>query len=121
MNKTYLNKHLEELTNRVIILEKMVAHLLYTEPQHKDHPIKIPYSRPKHLSEPKEITETDELFDDAWKEISKTGKVSTSYLQRRLAIGYNRAAIIMDQLENKGIISEADGVQPRNVLKPYAK
>jgi S-DNA-T family DNA segregation ATPase FtsK/SpoIIIE len=58
----------------------------------------------------------DELFADAVRMVVTTGKASASYLQRRLSIGYARAARIMDQLEEAGIISAGEGSKPRNVL-----
>jgi len=47
----------------------------------------------------------------------RRGKASTSLLQRRLAIGYNRAARIMDQLEKAGIVGSPRGSKPREVLR----
>jgi S-DNA-T family DNA segregation ATPase FtsK/SpoIIIE len=58
----------------------------------------------------------DELFAEAVRMVVVTGKASASYLQRRLSIGYARAARIMDQLEEAGIISAGEGSKPRNVL-----
>lgn len=58
----------------------------------------------------------DERFDDALKSVCAAGKASTSYLQRKLGIGYNKAAKIMDQLEAAGVIGPAEGVKPRQVL-----
>ncbi|MBC7188788.1 DNA translocase FtsK 4TM domain-containing protein, partial [Candidatus Aerophobetes bacterium] len=58
----------------------------------------------------------DELYKEAKELVLATGKASTSYLQRRLAIGYNRAARIMEQLEKEGIVGPARGSKPREVL-----
>lgn len=63
----------------------------------------------------KEIEE-DELMNDAIKIIVETGQASISMLQRRLRIGYARAARIIDQMEQKGIISGYDGSKPRQIL-----
>ncbi|NLC66345.1 MAG: DNA translocase FtsK [Clostridium sp.] len=60
--------------------------------------------------------ETDELFEDALRIVFENDEASTSLLQRRLRVGYNRAARIMDDLENRGIISERDGTKARDVL-----
>ena len=60
-------------------------------------------------------SETDELFQESINIIVKEGKASTSLLQRKLQIGYNRAARIMDQLEEKGLISSANHVGKREV------
>ncbi len=58
----------------------------------------------------------DELFQQCLEIISKEGKASTSLLQRKLQIGYNRAARIMDQLEESGFISPANHVGKREVF-----
>lgn len=58
-----------------------------------------------------------ELFAQAWKVIQESGKTSTSYVQRRLRIGYNRAANIIEQLEERGYLSPALGNKPREILK----
>lgn len=58
----------------------------------------------------------DELLDEAIKIVIESGQVSTSYLQRRLRIGFNRAARIIEELESSGIISARDGNKPRQVL-----
>jgi len=59
----------------------------------------------------------DELFEEAKRIVLEAGKASTSYLQRRLKIGYSRAARLMDILEEKGIIGPPDGSKPREVIK----
>ncbi|XP_060085292.1 DNA translocase FtsK-like [Ylistrum balloti] len=58
----------------------------------------------------------DEIFEKAIEIAMKEGKVSTSFLQRRLRIGYNRAARIVEIMEEKGIVGASDGVKPREVL-----
>jgi len=60
--------------------------------------------------------EGDELFEEAKTLILQAGKASTSYLQRRLKIGYARAARLMDLLEEAGIVGPADGAKPREIL-----
>ena len=60
--------------------------------------------------------EKDELFDEAVRLIKMEGKVSTSYLQRKLLIGYNRAARIVDQMEEAKIISPANHAGKRDIL-----
>lgn len=59
---------------------------------------------------------TDELLEEAIKIIIETGQASTSLIQRKLRIGYNRAARIIEQMEQKGIISHKDGSRPRQIL-----
>lgn len=58
----------------------------------------------------------DDLFRDAVGVVIEQGKASTSLLQRRLRIGYGRAARIIEQMEEQGIIGHADGSRPRDVL-----
>ncbi len=58
----------------------------------------------------------DELFEAAKELIVKAGKASTSMLQRRLSIGYGRAAKILDMLEEAGIIGPSNGAKPREVM-----
>lgn len=60
--------------------------------------------------------EADELFEEAVRVVLEYNQASTSFLQRRMRIGYNRAARIMDDLEQKGVISGPDGAKPRRVL-----
>lgn len=61
--------------------------------------------------------EKDPLFDQALELILRDNKASASYLQRRLSVGYARAAKILDQLEAAGYIGPAQGAKPREVLK----
>ncbi|MCD8484480.1 DNA translocase FtsK [Candidatus Woesebacteria bacterium] len=61
--------------------------------------------------------ELDDMFDEAVKIVYEDGKGSASYLQRRLSIGYNRAARILDQLEQFGMVGEQKASQPREVNK----
>jgi len=62
------------------------------------------------------IADTDELYNQALDIIKTEGKASTSFLQRKLQIGYNRAARIIDMMEEKGIVSKANHVGKREVL-----
>ena len=61
--------------------------------------------------------ENDELFDDAVRLVFEFGKASTSLLQRRLRIGYGRAAHLIDMMYNDGLVGPADGSKPREILK----
>ena len=58
----------------------------------------------------------DDLFNDAKASVISAGKGSTSYIQRKLGVGYARAARIMDQLEEQGIVGPENGSKPREVL-----
>jgi S-DNA-T family DNA segregation ATPase FtsK/SpoIIIE len=60
----------------------------------------------------------DELYEDAVRLVLEFGKASTSLLQRRLRIGYGRAAHLIDMMERDGIVGPAEGSKPREILKP---
>lgn len=76
---------------------------------------------PDYLFEEKELLEKtqtqsqDELFDDVCAFMVNEGHISTSLIQRHFQIGYNRAARIIDQLEQLGYVSSANGSKPRDV------
>lgn len=59
---------------------------------------------------------SDDMFRDAVRVVTETRKASTSLLQRKLRIGYARAARIIEEMEEQGIIGPADGARPRDVL-----
>jgi S-DNA-T family DNA segregation ATPase FtsK/SpoIIIE len=59
---------------------------------------------------------SDELYDEAVAIVAREGKASTSFIQRHLQIGYNRAARIMEQMEKEGVVSPANRVGKREVL-----
>lgn len=61
----------------------------------------------------------DALFDDAAREVVSSGQASTSWLQRKLSVGYTRAGKIMDQLERAKIVGPAQGAKPRAVLVDF--
>ena len=64
-----------------------------------------------------EINDKDELYQSALKIVKNEGKASTSFLQRKLQIGYNRAARIIDMMEENGVVSKANHVGKREILK----
>ena len=61
--------------------------------------------------------ENDPMFDDAVRLVFEFGKASTSLLQRRLRVGYGRAAHLIDLMERDGLVGPADGSKPREILK----
>lgn len=61
-------------------------------------------------------SDDDDLYDDARIAVIEAGKASTSYIQRKLRVGYSRAARLMDILEERGVIGPADGSKPREIL-----
>ena len=61
-------------------------------------------------------SEDDELYNEAKRTVVEAGKASTSYLQRKLGVGYARAARLMDLLEERGVIGPSDGAKPREII-----
>ena len=57
----------------------------------------------------------DDLFDEALEVVKEAGKASASLLQRRLKVGYARAARLLDIMESKNLIGPGDGAKPREV------
>ena len=62
------------------------------------------------------MSEQDELLMDALELVIDSGKASVSMLQRRFRIGYNRAARIVDIMEEMGVVGPQDGSSPRQVI-----
>jgi S-DNA-T family DNA segregation ATPase FtsK/SpoIIIE len=58
----------------------------------------------------------DDLYEDARVAVIEAGKASTSYLQRKLRVGYSRAARLVDMLEERGVIGPGEGSKPRSVI-----
>ncbi len=68
------------------------------------------------IKEADEASDRDELFEEAVEVILAANSASTSLLQRRLRIGFNRASSIMEQMEDAGIVSANEGTKPRRIL-----
>ena len=58
----------------------------------------------------------DSLYDQAKETVLNTGNASTTFLQRKLKIGYARAASLMDQMEKNGIVGPSEGAKPRKIF-----
>jgi len=69
------------------------------------------------VAEEEDPAELDEVYNEAVEIVVESGKASTSLLQRRLRLGYGRAARLIDIMEKDGIVSAPDGAKPREVLK----
>ena len=76
----------------------------------------LSYGDDKNLISPSKNDDKDELYQAAVEIIRTEGKASTSFLQRKLQIGYNRAARIIDIMEADGIVSKANHVGKRDVI-----
>jgi len=103
---TYVSE--EEVRGLINFLKNTGVQPVYTE--------EVAQMPTKEAGRVKKEGEKDELFDEAVKVISRYGRASASLLQRRLQIGYARAARILDQLEAAGIISPGKGSKPREIL-----
>ncbi|HSD29769.1 MAG TPA: DNA translocase FtsK 4TM domain-containing protein [Vicinamibacteria bacterium] len=72
--------------------------------------------KPEKAAEAAEVTDRDDLFDDAVRFVVQSGQASTSMLQRRFRVGFSRAGRLIDIMERDGIIGPADGSKPREIL-----
>ena len=100
-------------------IEKINNHLrMQAEPDYIDEILN--FVDEKEINEnTKNQGDKDELYEIAVDLIKSEGKASTSFLQRKLQIGYNRAARIIDMMEEKGIVSKANHVGKREVCLLY--
>ena len=73
------------------------------------------------MAESEQEDETDPLLSEAIQTVVETGQASTSFIQRRFKVGYARAGRIIDQMEERGIISGYQGSKPREVLMTLEK
>jgi DNA segregation ATPase FtsK/SpoIIIE, S-DNA-T family len=92
-----------------------------SEPEYNEDFLK-PFRDKEHSGEGEEVdeeeaAELDEVYEEAVRLVVESGKASTSLLQRRLRLGYGRAARLLDLMQRDGIISAPDGSKPREVLK----
>jgi S-DNA-T family DNA segregation ATPase FtsK/SpoIIIE len=83
------------------------------EPVYDDNILK-----PRDDEEPSEDgdAEQDPMYDDAVRVVAETRRCSTSWLQRKLGLGYNRAARIVEMMERRGLVGPANGAKDREVL-----
>ncbi len=98
-------------------VERVVAHVkTLGEPEYIDEEIFIDE---EDSDEPTLFDEdgSDPLFQKALEIVLQQGKASVSYIQRRLKIGFNRAARLVEMMEENGIVGPAQGSKPRDVLR----
>jgi DNA segregation ATPase FtsK/SpoIIIE, S-DNA-T family len=92
-----------------------------SQPQYNEEflqPVADPDAEGAGEDEEGDSAELDSVYEDAVRLVVESGKASTSLLQRRLRIGYGRAARLIDMMQRDGIVSAPDGARPREVLKP---
>ncbi len=77
---------------------------------------RLPVSDEKDVATADEAVERDELYDQAVELVKTTGRASASFIQRRLKVGYNRAARMIEMMEEDGIVGPAEGGRLREVL-----
>ena len=85
------------------------------EPEYVNEILNLPDDKEKNTSN-NDDDQLDDLYETALEIIKSEKKASTSFLQRKLQIGYNRAARIMDMMEERGVVSKANHVGKREVL-----
>ena len=100
-------------------IERIINHVCKQQGANYDetmaNPVNLEGSSPSNIAPENENTD-DPVYDEVLKFTLDTGKVSASLLQRRFRLGYNRAARIIDLLEERGIIGPQNGSKPREVL-----
>jgi S-DNA-T family DNA segregation ATPase FtsK/SpoIIIE len=99
-------------TNRVVDFWKQQA-----TPEYDQSFLLAPPSEEGEDEEEEFDSEQDPMYQEAVRVVLDMGKASTSTLQRRLRLGYGRAARILDMMQREGIIGPPDGSKPREVLK----
>jgi S-DNA-T family DNA segregation ATPase FtsK/SpoIIIE len=102
----------EAETNRVVDFWKQQA-----QPEYDQTFLIAPPADEEEVDGELVDAEEDPLYQDAVRVVCEMGKASTSTLQRRLRLGYGRAARILDMMQRDGIIGPPDGSRPRDVLK----
>lgn len=68
------------------------------------------------MSEDDSIEDDDDMYESAKQAVIEAGKASTSYIQRKLGVGYSRAAKLVDMLEARGVVGPANGSKPRDII-----
>ncbi len=105
----------EKEIGRVVDWWKSQSHPQYEEEFLK--PVREKERSEEAEEDEEELAELDAVYEDAVRIVVESGKASTSLLQRRLRLGYGRAARLIDMMEKDGIVSAPDGSKPREVLK----
>jgi S-DNA-T family DNA segregation ATPase FtsK/SpoIIIE len=98
-------------------VEAVVAHVkTFGEPDYIDD--EIFFDEEEEEAEPSLFSAGDDpLYEKALEIVMQQGKASASYIQRRLKIGYNRAARLVEEMEHRGIVGPAQGSKPRDLLR----
>ena len=99
-------------------IEKIVSYVIDQQKAQYDDNLTVDHSGKSQNNDLQEATEEydDPLYDEIVDFAIQTGKISASFIQRKYRLGYNRAARIIDLLEERGIVGPANGSKPREVL-----
>jgi len=111
ITKYLADNYRDEVPNEINLVEPAGAKTVFD-------PLRQSFSETSNsLGGEENFDDEDELYEQAREEVIRAGKASTSYLQRKLRIGYARAARLIDMLEERGAIGHGDGARPREVLE----
>lgn len=98
-------------------VQKVAEHLRgQSEPEYDDSVLSYGTEETDEAGNPVDPGQQDNLYNDAVRVVVTEGRASTSLLQRRLSIGYGRAAKLIDSMYHNNLVSQADGSKPREVL-----
>ena len=98
-------------------VQKIAEHLRQqSEPSYDDSVLSYGMEETDEAGNPVDPGQQDNLYNDAVRVVVTEGRASTSLLQRRLSIGYGRAAKLIDSMYHNNLVSQADGSKPREVL-----
>ena len=112
--KFLVDSHIEELTDEINLTENAVKNDNAIFSATLDSSLNDPLAG--GLSDNEGGGDDDDMYEEAKRIVIEAGKASTSYIQRKLRVGYSRAARLMDLLEERGVIGPADGSKPRPVI-----
>lgn len=111
--KFLIDSHIEELTDEINLTDNAVKNDNAIFAATLDSSLNDPLGE---MSGGGDDGDDDDMYDQAKQVVLEAGKASTSYIQRKLRVGYSRAARLMDLLEQRGVIGPADGSKPRPVI-----
>ena len=105
-----------------LVTESEIVHVCdfwraQAKPTYHEEFLRFPKDLKKEVSDEDVLEVDDELYEEAVRIVCELGKASTSTLQRRLRIGYGRAARLIDMMEQEGIVGPPDGSKPREIIK----
>lgn len=111
------NSHLDELRTEVSQLAEIVGNSLTDLRKKQEATSSVIDDLVEEVQDEDFYSDSDTIYEKAKEIVIKEGKASASLIQRRLSIGYARAARIIDRLESDGVVGPADGSRPRAVLE----